>query len=162
MIQEVQTYQDAVAAADEEYSQAAANRDAAHADAWTELGQAENAFVAWAVAQVNEHEQYKNETLAILAALAENPTAQDVRNAARESGYDTAVLTQAIAQAVAAGTLSEGDETMATDGNTEAPRRQGGERRRRFLDQVRSQFDRHTADDVSRTIDEIIAEETAN
>lgn len=159
MIQEVQTYQDAVAAADEEYSQAAANRDAAHEAAWTELGQAENAFVAWAVAQVNEH-GYKRETLAILAALAENPTAQDVRNAARESGYDTAVLTQAIARAVAAGTLSEGDETMATDGNTEAPRRQGGEARRRFLERVRSQFGRGAADEVSQTIDEILAEES--
>ena len=159
MIQEVQTYQGAVAAADEAYSQAAANRDAAHEAAWTELGEADNAFVAWAVAQVNEHGQYKRATLAILAALTENPTAQDVRNAARESGYDTVVLTEAVAQAVAAGVLSD-TATEVREGTSEAPSATPGQARRRFLDRVRTAMGSHAVPEAERMLNEVVAEES--
>lgn len=157
MIQDVQRYMDAVEAAEETHKAADAAYQAATEAAWTELGESDNAFVAWAVAQVSEHGHYKRETLAILAALTENPTAQDVRNAARESGYDTVVLTDAVAQAVEDGVLSEATE----DSTTEAPRSTGSARRR-FLDRVRSQFGSSAATEVEQTLNEIVAEESSN
>lgn len=163
MIQEVQAYQDAIAAADEAYTSATQIRDAAHEAAWTELGEADNAFVSWAVAQVSEH-GYKRETLAILGALTtQHPIAQDVRDAARATGYDTAVIDQAISRAIEAGVLSEGNATEQADGGSPetTTRPQGGEARRRFLERVRSQFGRGAADEVSQTIDEILAEESS-
>lgn len=162
MIQEVQAYRNAITAADDEYRQYTQAHEAAHEAAWTELGEADNAFVGWAVAQVSEH-GYKRETLAILAALPDHPTAQDVRDAARSTGYDTAVFTDAISRAIEAGVLSEGSATEQADGGSPetATRAQGGEARRRFLERVRSQFGRGAADEVSQTIDEILAEESS-
>jgi hypothetical protein len=162
MIQEVQAYQDAIAAADDEYRQYTQAHEAAHEAAWTELGEADNAFVSWAVAQVSEH-GYKRETLAILGALTtQHPIAQDVRDAARTAGYDTAVVDQAISRAIEAGVLSEGSATEQADGGSPetTARPQSGEARRRFLERVRSQFGRGAADEVSQTIDEILAEES--
>lgn len=153
MIQEVQTYQDAVAAAEQ-------NRDAAHAAAWTALGEADTAFVAWAVAQVNEHGQYKNETLAILAALTENPTAQDVQDAARSIGYDTAVFTEAVNRAVEAGVLSDTSAGEGQQDSAAAPRAQG-QARRRFLDRVRTAMGSQAVPEAERMLNDVLAEESS-
>lgn len=158
MIQAVQQYNDAMAAADEAYQQAEQTRQTEREAAWTELGESDNAFVAWAVTQVNESGQYKRETLAILAELPEHPVAQDVRNAASRFG-STGVVTEAVRRAVEAGVLSEGDQS------TEAPREDAqapaGEARRRFLDQVRSQVGSHAVSGVQAALDAIVAEEAA-
>lgn len=154
MIQDVQAYVDAVNAADEAYQMAADTRQAAVEAAWTELGESGNPLVAFSVQNAAE---YQRETIAILSALPENPTAQDVRDAGRATGFDTAILTQAIRHAVEAGVLSEDASEYDT---TEAPRPAGGARRR-FLDRVRSQFGASAATEVAQTLDEIVAEESS-
>lgn len=161
MIQAVQEYTDAMEAAEQAYQSAEQTRTDARNEAWTELGECDNAFVAWAVEQVNENGSYKRETLAILMALPENPVAQDVRDAARAAGYaNSPAINEAISRAVQAGVLSEGDQPT-----TEAPRQDaaaGGQARRRFLDRVRSQVGPHAVSDVEQALNEILAEEAAD
>lgn len=157
MLASVQQYADAVEAADAVYNTAADTRQAAVEAAWTALGESDNAFVAWAVQNAGE---YKQETLAILQGLPEDPKAGDVRRVARELGYDTQILSQAISAAVAAGALAESE--TAQDGAAEAAPARGGEARRRFLDQVRAQVGPHAVADVERSLNAILAEEAAD
>lgn len=159
MLEAVESYKSAVAAADEAYETArtvwsaadTARRDAVEA-AWTALRESDDALVAYIADQAST---YRDEALKILEILP--ASAQEIRETARANGFDTTIFNGLLNAAVADGVLSaQSDVADAPASVPAAP----GAARRRFLDRVRASLGSHAVDEAEQLLNAVVAEES--
>lgn len=152
MLQEVQEYKNAVAAAETVYPTNPAGQRSIKDAAWTTLGTSSDDLVRYIVANAN---LYKTEALAVLEILPADADA--IREAASAGGWNTGFFTEMLDQAITAGVISDGTEDEDEDEDTAAPA--PGVARRRFLEAVHNAVGPHAVAQAEELLNDVLNEE---